>query len=72
MAGFAALLREMAGLEGEGNFEDLESTFPFTKCIRQGSVEGPKALAQDGDADALERRTEPEGKKNEFSPQERG
>ena len=38
----AALLHEMAGLEGEANFESVESKFPFTKCIRQGSVDGPR------------------------------
>ena len=35
----AALLREMDGLEGEANFENVESTFPVTQCIRQGRVE---------------------------------
>ena len=44
----AALIREMAGLEGEANFESVENKFPFTKCVRQGSVEAPKALAQKG------------------------
>ena len=37
----AALLREMAGHEGEAAFENVESKFLATKCIRQGSVEAP-------------------------------
>ena len=35
----AALLREMAGLEGQATFESVESKFSFARCIRQGSVE---------------------------------
>ena len=35
----AASLREMARLEGRATFENVESYFPFTRCIRQGSVE---------------------------------
>ena len=38
----AAVLRDMDGLEGEANFENVESTFPFTKCSRQGSVEASR------------------------------
>ena len=34
-----ALLREMAGLEGQATFESVESEFSFARCIRQGSVE---------------------------------
>ena len=39
-------LREMAVVEGEANFENVESTFPFTKCIRHGSVDAPKLSLQ--------------------------
>ena len=42
----AASLRWMAGLEGQAKFESVESTFSFAKCIRQGSVEAPQALAE--------------------------
>ena len=38
----AALLREMAGHEGEAAIENVESKFPLPKCIRQGSVEAPR------------------------------
>ena len=38
----AALLREMAGLEGQALFESAESKFSFGRCIRQGSVQGPR------------------------------
>ena len=38
----AALLREMAGLEGLALFECAESKFSFARCIRQGSVEAPR------------------------------
>ena len=38
----AALLREKAGLEGQTTFENVECTFPFARCIRQGSVEAPR------------------------------
>ena len=38
----AALLGEIDDLDGEANLENMESTFPFTKCIRQGSVEAPR------------------------------
>ena len=34
-------LREMAGLEGRTTFENVECTFPFTGCVRQGSVQTP-------------------------------
>ena len=37
----AALLREMAGLEGHATFECVERKFSFARCIRQGSVEAP-------------------------------
>ena len=32
----AALLREMANLDGKAAFESVKRSFPFTKCIRQG------------------------------------
>ena len=32
----APWLREMAGLEGQVTFENVDSTFPFTRCICQG------------------------------------
>ena len=35
----AASLCEMAGLEGQGTFENVDSTFPFARCIRRGSLE---------------------------------
>ena len=35
----AALLGEMAGLEGQATVESVESKFSFARCIRQGSVE---------------------------------
>ena len=35
----AALLRKMAHVEGKADFEGVECSFPFTRCIRQGSVE---------------------------------
>ena len=35
----AALFREMAGLEGQATFENVEDTFPFTRCIRQGALQ---------------------------------
>ena len=36
----AALLREKAaGLEGQTTSENVECTFPFARCIRQGSVD---------------------------------
>ena len=38
----AALLREMLGLEGKAMFECVESSFAFTRCLRQGSVEAPR------------------------------
>ena len=38
----AAFLREMASLERLATFEAVENTFPFTRCIRQGSVEAPR------------------------------
>ena len=39
----AALLRKMAGLEGHATFfENVESTFPFARRIRQRSVEAPR------------------------------
>ena len=38
----AAVLRARAGLEGQATFGNLDSTFPFTRCIRQGSVEAPR------------------------------
>ena len=47
----AALLREMAGLEGLAMFECVESKFSFARCIRQGSVEAPQVMAEDGHAD---------------------
>ena len=37
-----AILREMAGLEGRATFENVECTFPLTRCIRQGSVQTPR------------------------------
>ena len=46
----AALLREMAGLEGLATFEAVASTFPFTRCIRQGSVEAPRLWLKNGNA----------------------
>ena len=38
-APIAASLREMDGLEGEANFENVESKFPSTQCIKKGRVE---------------------------------
>ena len=35
----AALLREVAGLEGKAMFECVESSFAFNRCRRQGAVE---------------------------------
>ena len=32
----------MAGLEGRATFENVECTFPFTRCVRQGSVQTPR------------------------------
>ena len=37
-----ALLREMPGLEGKAMFECVESSFNFTRCLRQGNVEAPR------------------------------
>ena len=37
----AAVLREVAGLDGQATFKYVDSTFPLTRCIRQGSVESP-------------------------------
>ena len=45
----AVLLHEMTGLELFEGFENVESKFNFTRCIRQGSVEAP-ALVQIGKA----------------------
>ena len=36
----AALLREMAGLEGK--FECVESNVSLTRCLRQGNIEAPR------------------------------
>ena len=47
----AALLREMSGLEGGSMFECVESSFTFNRCLRQGSVEAPPTVANDGCAD---------------------
>ena len=41
-------------------FENIESAFPFTKCIRQRRVDA-KTQAQDGDADVVEAGTKLEG-----------
>ena len=38
----SALLREMAGLEGQAMFEFVESIFFFSRCLRQGSVEASR------------------------------
>ena len=35
-------LGEMTNLEGKATFESVECCFPFTECIRQGSVEAPR------------------------------
>ena len=32
----------MAGLEGRATFENVECTFPFTRCVRQGSAQTPR------------------------------
>ena len=32
----------MVGLEGRATFENVECTFPFTRCVRQGSVQTPR------------------------------
>ena len=37
----AAALFRVAGLEGQATLENVESTLPFTRCIRQGSVDAP-------------------------------
>ena len=37
-----AKLEEMANLEGKAAFEGVENSFPFKRCIRQGSVEVPR------------------------------
>ena len=37
----AAFLREMTGLEGHTDFENVESKFKFTRCICQGDVGAP-------------------------------
>ena len=37
----AALIREMTGLDGHATFENVESKFQLTRCIRQESVEAP-------------------------------
>ena len=35
------LFRGMRGLKGQATFESVDSTFNYTWCIRQGSVEAP-------------------------------
>ena len=37
----AAFLCEMVRLEGRATFENVECTFSFTRCVRQGSVQTP-------------------------------
>ena len=36
------LLREMKSPERKATYENLDCSFPFTRCIRQGSVEAPR------------------------------
>ena len=38
----SALLREMAGLEGQAMFDCVESKFSCNRCLRRGSVEAPR------------------------------
>ena len=38
----SALLREVAGLEGQAVFKCVESNFSFNRCLRQGNVEAPR------------------------------
>ena len=38
----AAFQREVAGLEGRATCENVECTFPLTRCIRHGSVQTPR------------------------------
>ena len=40
---FAALLRELAGLQGQVMFECVESTISLARCLRIGSVEAPRS-----------------------------
>ena len=35
----AALLRKIAGFEGQAAFGHVDGRFPFTRCFREGSVE---------------------------------
>ena len=42
----AALLRDMANLEGKVTSESVEYSFPFTRCIRQGGMEAPRLWLQ--------------------------
>ena len=44
-------LREMSGLSGMASFESVESRFNFKRCLRQGSVEAPRSVAEDGEPD---------------------
>ena len=46
----AAFLREMSRLEGKTIFECVESSFPFNRCLGQGSIEAPR-LSNEGHAD---------------------
>ena len=32
----------MAGLESQATFGNLHSTFPFTRCLREGNGEAPR------------------------------
>ena len=52
----AALQREIAGLEGQATFGNVESTFSFARCSRQGSVEAPRLWLKNGHADLGECR----------------
>ena len=38
----AAFLLEMVGCEGRATFENVECTFPFTRCVRQGGAQTPR------------------------------
>ena len=45
---------EMAGLEGQAVFENVERKFQLARCIRQRSFDAPPASAQDGSANLVE------------------
>ena len=40
-------------LEGHVAFENVESKFHFTRCIRWGSVEAHNVVARSGEADVM-------------------